>query len=74
MTEIEVTESTLIVHIKRGDKIWALKSRASDPICPCCRCRDRSNRRGATALLESGKVDRVSNGDLGDEHDRSDQG
>jgi hypothetical protein len=31
MTEIEVTESTLIVHSKRGDKIWALKSRLEIP-------------------------------------------
>lgn len=32
MIEIEVTESTLIVHIKGRDKIWALKSHLEIPL------------------------------------------
>ena len=32
MTEIEVTESTLIIRVKGRDKIWALKSHLEIPL------------------------------------------
>ena len=32
MTEVELTESTLIVHVRGADKFWALKSQLEIPL------------------------------------------
>ena len=44
MTEIELTDGALIVHVRGVDKLWAFKSQLENSAHSRNRCRNRSCR------------------------------
>jgi hypothetical protein len=45
VAEVELTENTLIVHVRGMDRLWALKSRLEIPLAPRGGSGDRSGSR-----------------------------